>query len=1145
MGTHWKYGIWVILLGVLTATSLAQEDPNLEGWWKLDGDALDYSGNERHGTLVGDAQFIGGGVYGGALSLDGSGDYVTIDGYKGINAIDDVQQEFTVANWFRTTSTSGDTEMVTWGTNSGQQRLSWRVHEGRLRTEHGSGNLRGNTYVNDGEWHHGALVVTEGANLQVPNTRLYVDGVQDTTFSGSNNVYLLTANADVSIGRRADNNSRYWPGDIDEVRIYSRVLSDEEIEALASWPIAHGPMPADGAAGVNQPLLQWQPRTTATARNVYLGTSPELTEADLMVSNQVPPLYYHAPGLQPGTTYYWRVDEIDPDGTVYEGNVWSFFATPIEAWQPTPADGASYVDPNLVLNWSVGRDALTYDLYFGTDQTAVAEGTDETFQGNVVEPNYATGALELETTYYWRADGVDSAGGIIPGDVWSFTTLPDIPVEDPNLLAWWTFDEGVGPRAVDWSGYNNHAALLGPGWLTPGWIGDGALDFSLADGVAYAAIEDLYYEADDIPEVSVCAWVRTSSEEDQYIVSFDRNEYYRLEINGNGGGPGQVGWDVMTSTGQVDYGSLTRVDDGLWHHLTGVFDNGVLTIYIDGQPEPSAFGGVFMGTGNVRYGLLGANSEATGFEGSRGSGGPVQGPIDDVRIYDRALAADEIAQIMRGDPLLAWDFQPTNGRLVSIWEASTVRWQAGDMATEHDVYFGTDPNAVRDANAADTSGVYRGRQNGTTYTPPEGVEWGQSYYWRIDEVNTDGTITEAGVRTFTVTEFITIDDFEGYTDAEGAEIFSAWIDGFDDNDNGSLVGHATSMNGTFGETTIVRTGGQSMPFFYDNASAPVSEATYDLPAGFRDWTANGIQTLALFFRGEAGNGGRLYVKINDEKVSYPGSGTDVSDPLWRPFNVDLSTVSTNLTNVRTLTVGVDGGSASGVLYIDDVRLYRQSPELIEPIAPDDANLAAYYALDGNVDDSSGNGFNGTANGAPTYGIGMEGEAIQLDGFDDHVVIESVGIDPGEPRTVSGWAKADSTDISAWTGVFGFTGPSGGGGHFDLNAVGNGVGSTLGYYGVHRHGWQQDILPIDLEWHHLAATYDGTTVSWYGDGVRVGSEEIEPEEVHPPGPVHIGMRQDNGNVFPGMVDEVRIYDHGLSDEEIAWLAGVRTAQQKPF
>ena len=198
--------------------------------WEFEGNTDDSTDNHNDGTLIGDATIVTDAERGDVLSLDGSGDYVNIDGYKGVNAVDGVQQPFTVANWFKTT---GNAEMVTWGTNTGGQRLSWRIDGGTLRTEHGSGNLRGNTTVNDGEWHHGALVVNEGANLQVPNTLLYVDGQQDTTYSGSDNTYNLTAGADVSIGRRATSNDRFFNGQLDDVRIYNYALSEGEMRYLA------------------------------------------------------------------------------------------------------------------------------------------------------------------------------------------------------------------------------------------------------------------------------------------------------------------------------------------------------------------------------------------------------------------------------------------------------------------------------------------------------------------------------------------------------------------------------------------------------------------------------------------------------------------------------------------------------------------------------------------------------------------------------------------------------------------------------------------------------------------------------------------------------------------------------------------------
>jgi hypothetical protein len=95
---------------------IASIDPGtdcLVSQWEFEGDFTDSVGG-NHGTPMGDATIVTDAQRGDVLSLDGSGDYVNIDGYKGINAVGGVQQPFTISNWFKTTS---DAEMVTWGTN--------------------------------------------------------------------------------------------------------------------------------------------------------------------------------------------------------------------------------------------------------------------------------------------------------------------------------------------------------------------------------------------------------------------------------------------------------------------------------------------------------------------------------------------------------------------------------------------------------------------------------------------------------------------------------------------------------------------------------------------------------------------------------------------------------------------------------------------------------------------------------------------------------------------------------------------------------------------------------------------------------------------------------------------------------------------
>jgi len=81
----------------------------------------------------------------------------------------------------------------------------------------------------------------------------------------------------------------------------------------------------------------------------------------------------------------------------------------------------------------------------------------------------------------------------------------------------------------------------------------------------------------------------------------------------------------------------------------------------------------------------------------------------------------------------------------------SLNWTGHLNAVFHDVYFGIDRDAVADSDTSDTTGIYRGRQSSTIYTPHEDIEWGRTYYWRIDEVDSGGGTITGEVWTFTTT----------------------------------------------------------------------------------------------------------------------------------------------------------------------------------------------------------------------------------------------------------------------------------------------------------------------------------------------------------------------------------------------------------
>jgi hypothetical protein len=225
----------------------------------------------------------------------------------------------------------------------------------------------------------------------------------------------------------------------------------------------------------------------------------------------------------------------------------------------------------------------------------------------------------------------------------SDSTAATVAPDPASLVVYYKFDG----NATDSSGNNNYGVEKGGPAYIPG-VFDQAISLDGVDD--YVAIQNVNYTGSEYTQVSVCAWLRTSSTANLHIASFDRNEYWRLQLAGEAGGPGLVGWSVMTSSGQVDYGSTRRVDDGQWHHVAGVFDNGTLTIYVDGGSEKPVHGGSTFGTGTIRYGFLGIGSEATEFNGRPNATGYFDGDLDDVRIYSSALSEAEIAYLADATP---------------------------------------------------------------------------------------------------------------------------------------------------------------------------------------------------------------------------------------------------------------------------------------------------------------------------------------------------------------------------------------------------------------------------------------------------------------------------------------------------------------
>jgi hypothetical protein len=468
---------------------------------------------------------------------------------------------------------------------------------------------------------------------------------------------------------------------------------------------------------------------------------------------------------------------------------------------------------------------------------------------------------------------------------------------------------------------------------------------------------------------------------------------------------------------------------------------------------------------------------------------------------------------------------------------ATLSWRPGRDAVSHTVYLAKDRDAVAQGTAPAT-GVTDHR------FAPSDLEFGATYYWRVDEVNEAQTpgVHEGPVWSFRTQDYTTVDDFESYTDQEGSRIYESWPDGYGTTTNGSQVGH---IEAPFAEQIIVHGDKQSMPLLFSNSgTVTVSEAELTLSPA-RDWTIGGVKTLSLWLYGDPENtGGQLYVKVNGVKVAYDGDPADLAVAGWRPWSISLASFSTNLKKVTSVVIGVEGAGASGRFFIDDIRLYPHDRNLVTPVEPDPAGLVAYYKFEKDGADSSGNNNHGTVIGNPSWVPGKVGNAVNLDGGHDYIDCgNSPSLNLNGPMTIVAWMYP--------------TGP-GGGGFGRLLDKSSGTGSTDPGYKIYHRSTENYILTLSVgggdhrspsglnldAWNFFGFIVTGTQWRLCLNGAwQEWDETAVPTVVE--NPLYIGSGSTAARNFQGMLDEIRIYNRALTTGEMAWLSGRTTPFDMPM
>ena len=814
--------IWltVLLLVLSICTNAVLAD--LVAYWPFEEGqgttTADITGNGNDGTFNGNVEWVPGYI-GTAVRFDTAGERVNvgpIDPSGDTNAM-------TLTAWIFWEGQGSSIEhqgiigkRLGWTTDGATTKWFWETTPNgdlQFRADYdggGTGLWWGNGAIAsyENEWTHVALTWDNGAAVQ------YINGEQ---VSSGNITFRDSANdTPVVIGCVDSTNSETFVGSIDEVRMFDNALSVEEIQnvMIGEFPTAYRPDPPDGSVHADTwATLSWQAGTSAASHDVYFGDNFDDVQAgtgETFRGNQPLdstffvvgfPGFPYPDGLVPGTTYYWRIDEVNDanPNSPWVGSVWSFTVPPTTAFNPSPADTAKFINTDVTLSWQKGYGTILNYLYIGQNQADVEAGTGGTSKGQVGTTSYKPANLASNTTYYWRVDEFDGSQ-THKGDVWSFTTSSGTGGIRGDYYKGMNFENFVLTRTDPQINFN--------------WGDPGGPDPAVGD--------------------------------DNFSVRWT----------------GEVE-AVFTET----YTFYPTTDDGVRLYVDGL-------LLVDNWIDRSAT------EDKATIDLVAGNTYSLVMEYYENTGGAVA----ELRWSSPRTPKQLIPQAAFSPPVKASSPTPRSGS-VDVKQTIILSWGAGQDAASHELYFGTDEDAVRSATQA--SPEYKGTKalGSESYTPGK-LDWNTTYYWRVDEINPTNPDSPwvGNVWSFTTANFLIIDNFESYNSGEN-QIWYSWHDGlgygspgvqpyFAGNGTGAAVGDETTPS--FTEETIVHGGSQSMPMTYDNNKqgySKYSEAELTLTSP-RDWTEGDVANLTLWFRGYPGSVGS-FVEGPTGTYTMTGSGSDI------------------------------------------------------------------------------------------------------------------------------------------------------------------------------------------------------------------------------------------------------------------------------
>jgi hypothetical protein len=819
------------------------------------------------------------------------------------------------------------------------------------------------------------------------------------------------------------------------------------------------------------------------------------TAATYLITNGGAPSQKSGPNFGPSTVATVRIGHSDVGANLFCGviddvRLYDSILTQTDAsslMYPPAYTIASNPTPGSGATDVLATSTLSWTAGTGTVKQDVYFGTNAASLTKVATGQVASTyapKMALGTTYYWRVDEVNTGGKTLTGDLWNFTTEPFSYVMTGTVTA------------------------------TASSVGAGS-------GAASTTTDKSGMTGDTAGTAVTSMWVTSNKDANVPWIKYQFDNLYKLD---------QMWVWNFNSEDEPDYGF--GIKDAKIEYST---DGTAWTVLYDTLPLQDGTGLVGYACNN-KVDMKKVAAKYVRISGLSNFGGLKSYGLSEVRFY--WIPAFATAQV------------PANNT-TGVRPDVVLNWRPGRSATQQKIYFGTNQTAVTNGN------VVPFMTTDTFFVPGELPLDGTSYYWRVDEVNPKDTpsVWTGSVMRFATATYLVVDDMESYSGdtAHNKGIYQAWADGRNSSKNGSTVGNATAP---FVETSVVHTGSGSMPFYFNNTTAkPTSEATLTF-ATPQNWLIGGIQTLTMWVRPDVNNvaGQKLYVKFDGVKMApaFGGSLTVAGPvPTWQQWNIDLAYAQNvligGLDSVSTFTIGVEG-LGKGLIYIDDIRLYKSAPAVAKATDPGTTGILAYYKMEGDVKDSSGKANDGTIVSAPTFvsGLAAFSKALKFNGTSDCVDLGNKDIwnFTGGSFSISLWAN-----VGAWGSAWGHVmmGNRGEDSKGWQIRRGSSTGVCFTTRGVGGTDDLTGVAPALNQWVNIVCSYDNVlgvkNLYVNGELSATSNTTVGAKLTVTTHNTYIGCRANSGNTagesfFTGMLDEVRVYTRALTAGEASYLAGNR-------